>query len=325
MSNKKQNIDHDRLFKELLSTFFWEFLELFLPQVAEYVERNSIVFLSQEIFVDVTAGDRREVDLVARMRFRGQDSFFLVHTETQSYSQTRFKRRMFHYFARLDQIYNLPIYPVAVFSFDAPMRPEPSSYQVEFPDFKVLDFNFATIQLNRLNWRDFVKQRNPVAAALMAKMKIAPEDRVKVKLECLRLLARLQMDPARNDLISGFVDTYLRLNKTEEAAFKAELNKIGSDEKEEIMQIVTSWMEQGIEQGIERGIERGIEQGIEQGMEILLWSQLNRRLGGVEPNLEEQIRALSVEQLQELGQALLDFGGQEDLLNWLSSQSQRKS
>ena len=107
------------------------------------------------------------------------------------------------------------------------MRKEPSSYQVEFPDFKVLDFNFATIQLNRLNWRDFVKQRNPVAAALMAKMKIAPEDRPKVKLECLRLLARLQMDPARNDLISGFVDTYLRLNKTEEAAFKAELDKIG--------------------------------------------------------------------------------------------------
>ena len=54
MTNKKQNIDHDRLFKELLSTFFWEFLELFLPKVTEYVERNSIVFLSQEIFVDVT-------------------------------------------------------------------------------------------------------------------------------------------------------------------------------------------------------------------------------------------------------------------------------
>lgn len=302
MSNKKQNIDHDRLFKELLYTFFWEFLELFLPEVAEYVDKNSIVFLSQEIFVDVTAGDRREVDLVAKMRFRGRETCFLIHTEVQSYSQARFERRMFHYFARLDQIYDLPIYPVAVFSFDAPMREEPSNYKVEFTDRKILDFNFATIQLNRLNWRDFVKQRNPVAAALMAKMKIAPEDRAKVKLECLRLLARLQMDPARNDLISGFVDTYLRLNKTEEAAFKAELNKIELEEKEEIMQIVTSWMERGIEQGIE----------------TLLWSQLNRRLGSVEPNLEEQIRALSVEQLQELGQALLDFGAEEDLLNWLN-------
>ncbi len=29
-------IDHDRLFKELLTTFFWEFIQLFLPEVATY-------------------------------------------------------------------------------------------------------------------------------------------------------------------------------------------------------------------------------------------------------------------------------------------------
>jgi hypothetical protein len=28
-------IDHDRLFKELISTFFVEFLDLFLPQIAK--------------------------------------------------------------------------------------------------------------------------------------------------------------------------------------------------------------------------------------------------------------------------------------------------
>jgi len=38
-------IDHDRLAKELLTTFFAEFLDLFLPEVANYVDRNSIVFL----------------------------------------------------------------------------------------------------------------------------------------------------------------------------------------------------------------------------------------------------------------------------------------
>jgi hypothetical protein len=49
----------------------------------------------------------------------------------------------------------------------------------------------------------------------MAKMKIAKKDRPKVKVECLRLLANLQLDPARNFLISGFVDVYLRLNQYE--------------------------------------------------------------------------------------------------------------
>ncbi len=51
--SKSGNIDHDRLFKELLSTFFWEFLELFLPETAAYVDRESITFLPQEVFIDV--------------------------------------------------------------------------------------------------------------------------------------------------------------------------------------------------------------------------------------------------------------------------------
>jgi hypothetical protein len=32
-------IDHDRLFKELLTTFFWEFIELFLPEITAYQKR----------------------------------------------------------------------------------------------------------------------------------------------------------------------------------------------------------------------------------------------------------------------------------------------
>ena len=40
-------IDHDRLFKELLRTFFVEFLDLFLPAVRAYVEPESPVFLDK--------------------------------------------------------------------------------------------------------------------------------------------------------------------------------------------------------------------------------------------------------------------------------------
>lgn len=47
-------------------------------------------------------------------------------------------------------------------------------------------------------------------------------------------------------------------------------------------------------------------------------SQLNRRLGQVATSIQEQVRQLSVEQLEDLGEALLDFENQADLLNWLS-------
>jgi hypothetical protein len=35
-------IDHDRLFKELIGTFFFDFVDLFLSGVANYLDRDSI-------------------------------------------------------------------------------------------------------------------------------------------------------------------------------------------------------------------------------------------------------------------------------------------
>ncbi len=131
-------IDHDRLFKELLSTFFLEFLDLFLPSVTTYIEPESLTFLDKEVFTDVTAGEQYEADLVAKLRFRSQESFFLIHVENQAKAQTDFRKRMFRYFARLYEKFALPVYPIALFSYDTPQRPEPNYHQVSFSDFEVL-------------------------------------------------------------------------------------------------------------------------------------------------------------------------------------------
>jgi Domain of unknown function (DUF4351)/Putative transposase, YhgA-like len=301
-----ETIEHDRLFKELLSTFFFEFLELFLPDIASTVDIESIQFLPQEYFADLTAGEEKIIDLLVEVQQAGEDVGFLVHIEAQSYTEADFARRMFFYFARLYQKYRQRVYPIVVFSFDEPYRVESNCHIVEFPNRKVLEFSFEAIQLNRLNWRDFLSQRNPVAAALMAKMQIMPEDRPKVKVECLRILATLRLDAARTRLISGFVDTYLRLNPSEETIFQAEIDKIEPSDRGEIMQIVTSWMQQGI------------EQGIEQGERSLILRILVHRVGAVPDGLVDQLNGLSREQLESLGVALLDFSELADLENWLT-------
>lgn len=237
--------DHDRLFKELLTVFFADFVALFLPQIAANLDRNSISFLDKEVFTDVTSGEKREVDIVARARVKDTEAFFLIRVENQSSSQPGFPRRMFHYFARLDEIHALPVYPVALFSFEKPQRAEPDRYAVEFGTFKVLDFHFHSIQLNRLSWRDFLNKPNPVAAALMARMKIARTDRPRVKLECLRLLATLKLDPARTRLISGFVDSYLQLTAQEMREFLRAIEALPTAEKEAAMPLTISWKEEG--------------------------------------------------------------------------------
>src|SRR5689334_16175036 len=68
-------MDHDRLFKELLTVFFVEFIDLFLPDVAAYLDKDSIEFLDKEVFTDVTAGSKHEVDLLVKARLRNRDTF----------------------------------------------------------------------------------------------------------------------------------------------------------------------------------------------------------------------------------------------------------
>jgi Domain of unknown function (DUF4351) len=132
-------------------------------------------------------------------------------------------------------------------------------------------------------------------------MDIDPADRYKVKLECLRLLATLRLDRARTHLISGFIDTYLRLSSDELQLFHAELATILPVEREDVMEIVTSWMEEGIQQGEQR----------------LVLRLLTRRFGALPNAVQARISALSVEQLEQLGEALLDFSALADLTNWL--------
>lgn len=238
-------MDHDRLFKELLTTFFVEFLELFFPGLVEYLDRESVEFLDKEVFTDVTEGERHKVDLVVKARFREKPSFFLIHVETQAQPHADFARRMFSYFARLHEKHGLPVYSIVLFSYDAPQQAEPDEYRVAFPDLDV-------------------------------------------------------------------VDTYLRLTMAEEQVFQAELKRIEPHERERVMEIVTSWMEKGIEQGIERGAK--------QGKRYLVLRQLRKQLGSLGAEFEDRIAELSVEQLERLAEALLDFTAPSDLTIWLDAQ-----
>ncbi|MBC8123217.1 MAG: DUF4351 domain-containing protein [Gemmatimonadaceae bacterium] len=323
------SIDHDQLFKQLLSTFFLDFLDLFFPEVLTYLEPDSLVFLEQEFFTDIPLGEKKLLDIVVKARFKdaplphglGEETFFLIHVENQAGTQPQFARRMFRYFIRLFEKHDLPVYPIVMFSFNEPLRAEPSSFRLEFPGFAVCDFHFQVIQLNRLNWRDFLNRSNPVASALMSKMRIEPEDRPRVKLECLRLLLTLQLDPTRMKLISGFIDTYLRLNAQEQSQFAEQLSRIKPvEEQEQVMQIITSWMEEGIELGIERGLVQGRLEGRLEGQRAealsMILRLLARRLGALSSETQQRIEQLSLTQLETLGEELLDFADLADLEQW---------
>lgn len=59
--------------------------------------------------------------------------------------------------------------------------------------------------------------------------------------------------------------------------------------------------------------------GEKRGEVGLIVRQLTRRVGSIHPDIEQQIRGLSIAQLDNLGEALLDFSSQTDLTNYLAN------
>ena len=315
-------IDHDAIFKELLSTFFLDFLELFVPQVLEYSEPSEFSLepteTVREVFSPIGQGKKKVADVVARLRFRDQPTCFLIHVESQSsaYTQEDFRWRMFHYFARLHEKFRLPVYPIALFTFDEPYQEQENSYVVSFPDRQVLEFSFVSIQLNRLNWRDFLKRENPIASALMAKMRMAPSERAQVKAECLRLLATLELNREKMELLSGFIGTYLRLNEDEEEQFQQALEQMDLGIKERVMQFVTDWQEKGREQGRQEGLQQGL---IAKGQEDIL-RILEFRFEDIQPEVRELIG--KIDDLEVLGNLLVQAVTSQSLAAFESVVSQ---
>jgi len=80
-----QYIHHDQLFKQLIHTFFSEFLEVFFPEVHHHVDFSTIKPLSEEMFTDLIEGESRQADIVIEGKLKGTDSLIIIHVEPQSY------------------------------------------------------------------------------------------------------------------------------------------------------------------------------------------------------------------------------------------------
>ena len=71
------------------------------------------------------------------------------------------------------------------------------------------------------------------------------------------------------------------------------------------------------EKGKEEGRIEGKEEGRVEGEKLIVVKQLNRRLGILPDELLSQVQELSLEQIENLGEALLDFATVADLEGWL--------
>ena len=68
---------------------------------------------------------------------------------------------------------------------------------------------------------------------------------------------------------------------------------------------------------LQQGLQQGRQQGRQEESRSLILKLLKRRLGTLPSEITTEVERLSVEQLEALGEALLDFTQVNELVNWL--------
>ncbi len=83
------------------------------------------------------------------------------------------------------------------------------------------------------------------------------------------------------------------------------------------MELTTSWMRQGIEIGRQEGITLGRQEGQRKEALSFVLRLLRRRFGIVPEATQERLATLAVNELEELGEAVLDFTSFNEVTRWL--------
>jgi len=81
-------------------------------------------------------------------------------------------------------------------------------------------------------------------------------------------------------------------------------------------------IQEGIQQGIQQGVQKGRQEGWRDGQINVILSLLKKVLGRIRPDLEQEIRVLTDDEIEKLTYDLLDMRAINDLETWLRQRAQ---
>jgi hypothetical protein len=252
----------DSPWKEILEIYFEDFVQFFFPQIHTEINwSRGYDFLDQElaqVVRDAELGKRFADKLVKVWKLSGEETWVLIHVEIQSQEEGRFSERMFVYYYRLRDKYDLPIASLAILGDERDTwRPQPFESELwgcevsfRFPIIKLLDY----VPL----WADLEASQNPFAIVVMAHLKTKETrndviSRKEWKFKLTRMLYERGYE--RQDILNlfRFIDWILELPEDLKRSFRDELEAY---EREQQMPYVTSIERMGIEQGEDRATQK---------------------------------------------------------------------
>ncbi|MFE1744905.1 Rpn family recombination-promoting nuclease/putative transposase [Coleofasciculus sp. H7-2] len=220
----------------------------------------------------------------------------ILHIEFQTLpaSDPPLPFRMLDYWVRLYRQYRCPIEQVAIFLKSTTSE---AVFTNQFTDTNT-QHRYRVIRMWEQDPAFFLGN-----IALLPLAALARSDSPQTLLE--QVVAQLDMieEPEQRGNVAACIEVL--------AGLRFDENLIRQLLREEIMQESVTY--QAI---IRKGVQQGKQEGKKEEALSLIMRQLARRLGAVDQQMQERIQALPIAQLEELGEALLDFTAPTDLAVW---------
>lgn len=213
--------EHDQRFKVMLRAMFPEFMELFFPEKAAMLDLTKIDWLDKELFLDPPQGEKRELDLVAKVARKStsqeatDEQIILVHIEVEADDcATDLDTRFPDYYWFLRRKYGQSVLPVAVFlkvGFDGlGVRECEEQTLGEW----VLKFRYWYIGLPALDGTHYLESANWLGVGLSSLMKAAPGQRALLTADAQKKLLECP-DPVKQIQLIECLQAYAPLSESD--------------------------------------------------------------------------------------------------------------
>ena len=229
----------------------------------------------------------------------------ILHVEFQTEPQSNppLPLRLLDYWVRLYRQHRCPIEQVVIFL-------NPTTSQVVFTqEFAVGNtvHRYRVIRMWEQDPTPLLANQGLLPLAVLARTE-APTSLLR---QVADLVEQIE-EPQQQREISAYTEIL--------AGLKFDKNLIRRFLREELMR--ESVIYQEIEQEIRQRVrQEALQEGQQQEGATLVLRLLTRRVGRLAPEMRSQIQQLPVAQLEELGEALLDFSSVQNLIDWLQNSS----
>ena len=305
--------DHDQLFKTLIRRFFDDLLRIVVPDIARELRLEDPEFLDGQLFTDLPKGKHRQLDLVAEMKtFDADTEIVLVHVEVEARARGReMDRRMWHYAMQLWLRHERPVVPIVVYLKGGRPDVEPVTVEHRFAGQQLASYTYFAFGLARSDATRYLDRPELLAPALAALMDPRGLSPARHKIECLRRIARAEVDDAGRYLLVNCVETYVQWNDTAQEEYDTLL---AEEENQEVTTMEMTWGDRMMEKGRIEGLEAGREAGRIEGMRTLVTGMIESRFGSVPADRKRRIEAIdSTAELTRLADRLLTARSLDDL------------